>query len=90
MKRAVPTRWNSLAEAIGRALYLRLAIDELHRLGKYDKPANKGGLRHLRLSGVEWDILTQLNRVLQVRCYVVILTRRHVHLADCDLTRRVA
>lgn len=67
MKRAVPTRWNSLAEAIGRALELRGGIDALVRLGKYDKTAKAGGLKHLRLDKREWDILKQLHEVLKVR-----------------------
>lgn len=67
MKRAVPTRWNSLAEAIGRAVELRAGIDALVRLGKYDKPAKKGELRQYRLSPREWDILGQLHEVLKVR-----------------------
>ena len=67
MKRAVPTRWNSLAEAISRALELRKAIDALVRLGKYDKPAKSGGLRHFRLNEEEWQILVQLEHILQVQ-----------------------
>lgn len=67
MKRAVATRWNSLAEAIGRALYLRAALDKLLLLTKYDKGKRQGGLRRLRLSDEEWMILTQLHGILKVR-----------------------
>lgn len=73
MKRAVATRWNSLAEAIKRALYLRKALDRLVSLSKYDKPKKKGGLRRYRLSDDKWVILTQLYDVLKVstNCYIV-------------------
>ncbi len=67
MKRAVATRWNSLADAIQRALYLRLALDKLLHLTKYDKSKQAGGLRRFRLSDDEWKILTQLYTVLKVR-----------------------
>ena len=66
MKRAVATRWNSLAQAIARALYLRKALDRLVSLTKYDKSQRQGGLRHFRLSEQEWSILTQLYEVLKV------------------------
>ena len=73
MKRAVPTRWNSLAEAISRALELQKGIDALVRLGKYDKPAKSGGLAHLRLSKQEWQILVQLEDILQVSFLVIVV-----------------
>ena len=75
MKRAVATRWNSLAEAISRALELRQAIDALVRLGKYDKSIKSGGLRHLRLSENEWQILTQLQDVLKVSHNLILLLK---------------
>lgn len=66
MKRAVATRWNSLADAITRALYLRKALERLLTLTKYDKGKRQGGLRRFRLSDQEWNILTQLRAVLKV------------------------
>ncbi len=73
MKRAVATRWNSLAEAIHRALYLRKALDRLVSLTKYDKPKKNGGLRRYRLSDDEWTILTQLYEVLKVNTLFVLV-----------------
>ena len=40
MVRAVATRWNSLAQAIARALELCLALDNLLSLSKYTKGRN--------------------------------------------------
>ena len=67
MKRAVATRWNTLADAIERALYLRPGLDKFLQLTKFDKSAKRGGLRRYRLSGEEWTILHQLYDVLKVR-----------------------
>lgn len=47
--RAITTRWNSLALAIGRALKLRAALVRLLNMPKYDKIGKKG-LARFKLS----------------------------------------
>ncbi|THH16802.1 hypothetical protein EUX98_g9241 [Antrodiella citrinella] len=64
MIRTVATRWNSMAEAITRALYLRPALEKLLSLPRYDK-AGKTGLKRFRLLAPEWLILEQLEPVLK-------------------------
>lgn len=66
MLRSVATQWNSLAEAIGRALELRLALEKLLCSVKYDKPGKKG-LQKFKLSESEWQLLEQLYPLLKVR-----------------------
>lgn len=66
MVRSVDTRWNTLASAIKRALYLSAALDKLVGLKKYDKDG-KGGLRKYKLEPKEWDLLRQLWPLLEVR-----------------------
>lgn len=66
MLRAVATRWNSLAEAIGRALELRQGIEKMLLMSKHDKGGKKG-LRRFRLSSEEWKMLEQLYPLLKVR-----------------------
>ncbi|KAJ3558298.1 hypothetical protein NM688_g1007 [Phlebia brevispora] len=63
--RAIATLWNSLADAIGRALELCAAIDCLLTLSKYDK-AGKKGLQAFKLSAQEWILLQQLHEILKV------------------------
>ena len=65
MVRAIMVRWNSLTDAITRAIYLKAAIQRLLALTKYDKPG-KAGLRRFKLSEFEWQILEQLHPLLQV------------------------
>lgn len=65
MIRAILTRWNSLAQAILRALELRAAIDNLLSLSKYGK--GKNNLRRFKITMAEWQLLEQLSRILQVR-----------------------
>ena len=66
MVRAVDTRWNSLAEAIHRAIELKPALERLVWLAKYDKPG-KAGLRRYKLTSEEWCLLEQLWPLLNVR-----------------------
>ncbi|GJE85026.1 hAT transposon family protein [Phanerochaete sordida] len=63
MVRAIATRWNSLAQAIGRALKLRAPLTRLLSMPKYDKKGKKG-LARFKLSKKEWDLLEQLHAVL--------------------------
>lgn len=51
--------------AIQRALELRKALDKLFALPQWDK-TGKTGLRSLRLSNSEWDLLIELDGVLGV------------------------
>ncbi|THH15827.1 hypothetical protein EUX98_g9402 [Antrodiella citrinella] len=65
MIRFVATRWNSVSQAISRALYLRPALDTLLALPKYDKN-NKKSLRRFKPSPEEWIVLEQLEPVLEM------------------------
>ena len=65
LKRSVATRWNTLAEVIERALYLRPAIDKFVLLSKFEKMGQRGPRRY-QLSPSEWDILIQLEDMLSV------------------------
>ncbi|GJE97034.1 hypothetical protein PsYK624_132440, partial [Phanerochaete sordida] len=65
MIRAIPTRWNSLAQAIGRVLKLRAPLTRLLKLPKYNKKGKKG-LARFYLEDEEWDLLTQLHGVLVI------------------------
>ena len=68
MIRSIVTRWNTLAEAIGRALYLRDAIDKLVTLAKHQKvPSGKKSIRRFKLTDDEWLLLEQLHPLLEVR-----------------------
>lgn len=71
MKRSVKTRWNSLSDCLKRALYLRLAIDNLLTLTKYDKPGDQG-LHRYKHTAEEWTILEQLDPLLTVRVYYIL------------------
>lgn len=64
MVRSVQTRWNSLTEAIRRALDLRAALEKLLSLPKYEKGKSK--LTKYKLSSAEWTLLEQLWKVLDV------------------------
>lgn len=65
MVRVVPTRWNSLVEAIQRALFLRPAIERLLSQTKYSK-RGKDGLVRFKLSTKEWKLLEELDDLLTV------------------------
>ena len=67
MVRSVQTRWNSLADAIRRALDLRAALEKLLSLPKYQK--GKARLTKYKLSEAEWMLLEQLWKVLDVSTY---------------------
>lgn len=63
--RSVPTRWNSVAEMLGRALLLRKALTDLCDMNQFNK---RGGvrLRRFTIDDEEWVLLTQLHSVLDV------------------------
>lgn len=65
MIRDVPTRWNSTAELVGRALKLRDALKLLVIMEDYNKPRGVR-LRRFQLSSEEWDLLSQLYPLLDV------------------------
>ena len=67
MIRSIVTRWNTLAEAIGRALALRPAIEKLVTLAKHQKPASGKSIRRFQLTDDEWTLLEQLHPLLEVR-----------------------
>lgn len=65
MVRPVATRWNSMAESIGRALYLRPAIEKLLDLPQHNSTRGNR-LRRFKLKDAEWDILMRLHAILKV------------------------
>lgn len=75
MKRSVPTRWNTVAEASGCALELKKALVVL-----WDMPHHKhrtAKLRKYKLSDVEWLILKQLYDILEVSNHALCLYSNH-------------
>lgn len=64
MKRSVPTRWNSVAEASGCALDLKKPLGLLWDMPKHKHRTAK--LRKYKLSDEEWAILKELYTVLEV------------------------
>lgn len=65
IKRSVATRWNSVAEMVASALYLRTPLDKLVEMDRHNSVA-KTRLRKLKISPKEWEILSQLIKVLSV------------------------
>jgi hypothetical protein len=65
IKRSVATRWNSVAEMLCSALYLRDALDTLCVNEKHNM-VKKTALRRLKLSKKEWEVVKDLERVLGV------------------------
>ena len=68
MIRPVSTRWNSVAEAMERAIYLQPALDKL-----VDAPHHNTWksmrLAKYKLKESEWEVLKQLQPILQVCFY---------------------
>ncbi|TDL14850.1 hypothetical protein BD410DRAFT_733533 [Rickenella mellea] len=64
LMRAVPTRWNSVAMALKRALVLQPAIDKLVTMDQHNTSRGPK-LKKYQLSKNEWDILKQLSPLLQ-------------------------
>jgi len=65
IKRSVPTRWNSVAEMIESALHLRAALDRLVEMDRHNTVA-KTRLRKLKILTKEWEVLSQLTKILSV------------------------
>jgi hypothetical protein len=66
IKRSVATRWNSVAEMVESALYLRVPLDKLVEMDRHNTSTAKTCLCQLKVLGKEWDILSQLTKVLSV------------------------
>jgi hypothetical protein len=66
MIRAVATRWNTMVELIGRALHLREALTLLVNLEQHNK-GRSVRLNRFKLSKQEWELLSQLYPLLEVR-----------------------
>ena len=75
--RSVPTRWNSVAEMVKRALELRKALDKLVELDRHNTVA-KTRLRRFKLKTDEWDLLVQLQPLLVVRDIWFDILLRHL------------
>ena len=65
IKRSVPTRWNSVAEMIKLALHLRTPLDRLVEMDRHNTVA-KTRLRKLKILPKEWEVLSQLTKILSV------------------------
>jgi hypothetical protein len=65
IKRSVPTRWNSVAEMIESALHLRPALDRLVEMDRHNMVA-KTRLRKLKILQKEWEVLSQVTKILSV------------------------
>ncbi|GJF01012.1 hypothetical protein PsYK624_173170 [Phanerochaete sordida] len=63
MVRAITTQWNSLAQAIGRALKLCAPLTRLLTMPKYNTKGKKG-LARFQLGEKEWDLLRELHALL--------------------------
>ena len=66
MVRDVSTRWNSTASMVERALQLREALKLLVVMEQHNRPRG-ARLEHFKLSKDEWELLTQLFQILDVR-----------------------
>ena len=63
--RVVATRWNTVAEALERALEIELAIDKLVMLDQCN--TSRGAkLKKYKLSTEEWRVLKELQPILKV------------------------
>ena len=60
----IPTRWNSTAELIQRALELALALKILVVKAEHNKPGCGVQLEHFQLSPEEWKLLADLSPLL--------------------------
>ena len=65
IKRSVPTRWNSVAEMIESALHLGVPLDRLVDMERHNTVA-KTRLRKLKILPKEWEVLSQLTKILSV------------------------
>lgn len=63
----VCTQWNSMAEAIDRALSMRPALDKLVELSHHNTGNAKTHLQSYKLTAEEWRIFEELCPLLKVR-----------------------
>jgi hypothetical protein len=75
MIRDVPTRWNSTAEMLQRALQLAPALKILVVKAEYNKTGRGVRLRHFQLSSEEWKLLADLSPLLDVS----LIARLQIH-----------
>jgi hypothetical protein len=64
--RSVPTRWNSVAETIGRALILQPVLSDLCDMSQFNK-RDGVRLRRFIIADDEWGLLNELWPLLDVR-----------------------
>jgi len=64
---AVATRWNTMATLLERALKLHEPLNLLVTLEQHNKNSHGVRLQRFKLSRQEWDLLTQLYPLLEVR-----------------------
>ena len=62
----VPTRWNSIAELVQRALELGPALKILVVKVEHNKPGRGVRLKRFQLSSEEWKLLSELSPLLDV------------------------
>ena len=65
IKHSVPTHWNSVAEMIESALHLCAALHHLVEMDQHNTVA-KTCLQKLKILQKEWDVLSQLTKILSV------------------------
>ena len=65
IKRSVPTQWNSVAKMIESALHLQAMLDWLVEMDQHNTVA-KTRLRKLKILMKEWEVLSQLMKILSV------------------------
>lgn len=63
--RAVKTRWNTVTEVLERALEMREVLGDLCDMAQFNKRSGVR-LRRFLLTDEEWEILSQLSRLLDV------------------------
>jgi hypothetical protein len=93
MLRAVATRWNTVAELIGRVLQLREGLQVLVSLEQHNKSARGVRLKRFKLSKQEWDLLSQLHPLLDVRVFPKVMCMSYMQAGisggdEEDLTKQ--
>lgn len=66
--RAVKTRWNTVTEVLERALEMREVLGDLCDMAQFNKRSGVR-LRRFLLTDEEWEILSQLSRLLDVSLF---------------------
>ena len=65
MIRPIETRWNSVTEAMERAIFLQPALDKLVDAPQHNTLRSMK-LSRFKLNDSEWEVLRQLQPILQV------------------------